>query len=400
LTVIVLHLRAQVPAGDSGCWHNRKASADALKAYLDATDPSERVMVLGDWNDDLDSSILAGYASPFDQFLADPGRYTFITRPLTDSHTGSTIWSSDCIDHQLVNQAMLPSFVTDSATVLRPDSFIANYSYTTSDHFPVRSTFLLGSADATPRLRLVAPSSASLEGYTSVTLRWASNRVESLEAAASLDNGANWTIIGSSIPASTGEYCWLVPNVATDSARIRLIDTARPSLSVTSPPLKVAARPGATSKVIINEVLPQPASGDSANEFVELVNTSPNYVDLGLWTLSDSTGTRHTFACGTRVDPGKALAVFGDPDAVPYGRGNAVAASTGGLHFDDAAGEVVLKVRPTLVGDTVSWTSSTAGVSLNRNPDGSAGAPLVPHSQVPGAVGDSSPGLRVDGNPF
>jgi hypothetical protein len=47
--------------------------------------------------------------------------------------------------------------------------------------------------------------------------------------------------------------------------------------------------------------------------------------------------------------------------------------------------------------DTVQWTSSTEGVSLNRVEDGVGGVDLSRHDQVQGAVSDSSAGHRVDG---
>lgn len=57
LVLIVLHAKAMA---DADSYTRRKAGSVALKAYLDSTYPSERVIVAGDFNDDLDFSIAGG----------------------------------------------------------------------------------------------------------------------------------------------------------------------------------------------------------------------------------------------------------------------------------------------------------------------------------------------------
>ncbi len=47
--------------------------------------------------------------------------------------------------------------------------------------------------------------------------------------------------------------------------------------------------------------------------------------------------TRHTFASGTTLAPGKAIVVFAGASAIPAGATNAVAASTGSLSSSTAA---------------------------------------------------------------
>jgi len=147
LVVIVLHMKA---FADTESYTRRKNAAVALKNYLDTDTQlrTERVIVLGDWNDDVDESITRDSATstwlptPYQNFVDAPADYTFVTRPLSLAGQGSmaSIYSQ-FIDHQLISNELVPSYVSNSAQVLRPDAYISQYSSTTSDHYPVLSRF-------------------------------------------------------------------------------------------------------------------------------------------------------------------------------------------------------------------------------------------------------------------
>ena len=78
-----------------------------------------------------------------------------------------------------------------------------------------------------------------------------------------------------------------------------------------------------TNNIIINEILADPASGNdgdangdgtreaSEDEFIELINNSPNPVDISGWTLSDSVNVRHIFSENTIVAANGVVVVFG-----------------------------------------------------------------------------------------
>src|SRR6266545_847681 len=74
LVVIVIHMKA---FADTASWQRRVNASAALKGFLDSTYPTQRVIVLGDFNDDVDTSILAGHASPYQNFVGDSGDYRF-----------------------------------------------------------------------------------------------------------------------------------------------------------------------------------------------------------------------------------------------------------------------------------------------------------------------------------
>jgi endonuclease/exonuclease/phosphatase family metal-dependent hydrolase len=146
LTVIVLHMKAYA---DSESYSRRKSAASALKSYLDTQSATTPVLVLGDWNDDVDVSIVRDSSSgtylptPYQGFVDNAASYTFATRPLALAGQSSTVkaTNTEFIDHQLLGGKLATSLVKDSTQVLHPDTYISRYGVTTTDHYPVLSRF-------------------------------------------------------------------------------------------------------------------------------------------------------------------------------------------------------------------------------------------------------------------
>jgi hypothetical protein len=138
LVVLVLHAKC---CADADSWQRRKDGADAMKTYLDSTYPTQNVIVIGDFNDDLDTSILAGSPTPYANFLSDTARYTFISKALTDMKIPTTGGYTTAIDHHLATNEMAAHFVSGSIGAYNLNSIITNYNDTTTDHYPVLSRY-------------------------------------------------------------------------------------------------------------------------------------------------------------------------------------------------------------------------------------------------------------------
>jgi endonuclease/exonuclease/phosphatase family metal-dependent hydrolase len=298
LAVIVLHAKA---TSSTTSWQQRKDAAVALKSYLDSTHATGRVIVIGDFNDDVDTSITSGKPSPYENFVLDPADYRFPTQTLSAAGISSTVKYSDMIDHHLATSELMADYITGSVEVYRVDQFIYNYGNTTSDHYPVLSRYQFAAA--------------------------------------------------------------------------------------------------APAKVILNEIRANEPGSDTAGEFIEVVNVGGSSADLSGWTLSDASSVRHTFASGTSLAPGQAIVVFAQSSAIPGGLGNALASSTGVLSLANGGDSVIMKNAAGAVQDSLSYGSAlsgTDGVSMNRNPDGTAGSGFVLHTQLSGL--SSSPGKRASGS--
>ncbi len=138
LTVVVTHFKAM--ANLDGFTRRTRAS-QALKTWLDACPPEDRVLVIGDFNDDIDRSTYQGQTSPLLNFVNDSAHYRFTTDALTVANESTTTGFRSTIDHHLANSVLAREFVEGSATVLHPETVIADYATSTSDHYPVMTRY-------------------------------------------------------------------------------------------------------------------------------------------------------------------------------------------------------------------------------------------------------------------
>lgn len=138
VVIIVLHAKAGTSSSD---WDRRSKASAALKSYLDSTHPTGKVIVIGDFNDDVDVSITKPKASPYANFVSDSVDYRFPTKALSDAGLTSTVYYRDMIDHHLGTNEFWSVYIGGSAEVLRVDQYIADYDQTTSDHYPVKTQY-------------------------------------------------------------------------------------------------------------------------------------------------------------------------------------------------------------------------------------------------------------------
>ncbi|XYH96259.1 lamin tail domain-containing protein [Sorangium sp. So ce1128] len=395
VVVIVLHAKA---TSDDPSWQRRQNASTALKSYLDTTYPTGKVFVVGDWNDDVDTSITPGRASPYQNFVSDSLDYTFVTKALTDAGISSTTGYPDLIDHHLITNDLNASYVSGSVKVYPAGSFIPSYGTTTSDHFPVFSRYNWGGGGGTPTVAVTAPNGGeSFIGGTTQNITWTASGLTNVKLDYTLNDGLSWTAITASTAASAGTFSWLLPNQAATLARVRVSDTDGSPSDASNQTFTITTG-GGPAQVILNEICVNEPGSDTAGEFIEIVNVGGTSASIGGWTLSDATSVRHTFAAGTTLAAGKAIAVFGGASAIPAGLTNALACSTGTLSLSNGSEQVCLKDGGGVVKNCFTYTSAlsgTDGVSMNRSPDGSAGGTFALHTAV--GAGSSSAGKRASG---
>jgi hypothetical protein len=209
-----------------------------------------------------------------------------------------------------------------------------------------------------------------------------------------------WIPLAGHTAAAAGEIVVTVPATATTTARVRVSAVAGPS-DMSDAPFTISVGPPPASQVFINEILANEPGSDVTGEFVEIVNSGATDADLSGWTISDGTAVRHAFAPGTTLAAGRAVVVFGGAGGIPGGLDNAIAASTGQLNLANG-GDTVTMASPAATIDSFMYTSLLSGidgVSMNRDPDGSASGTFVLHT-TPAPSTTSSPGKRVDGSAF
>ncbi|MFP2899864.1 lamin tail domain-containing protein [Corallococcus sp. 4LFB] len=416
LTVMVLHMKAYA---DADSYARRQGAAVCLKDYLDTNLPTQNVMVLGDWNDDVDASIYTPYESPYLNLVNDAARYKFLTQPLSESGERSTVSNSQFIDHQLVTNELAAYYVANTTKVLKPA--VVSYKSTTSDHYPVFSQFNFGSVAQAGSVKVTAPNGGeTLQAGQTFNITWTSSNVSQVNLTYTLD-GTVWRALASNVAASTGRYTWTVPSESSTAARVRVADAARADVADVSDGAFTMTRP--TQTVFINEYLAQPFNGaagtpDYDQQFVEIYNAGPGSVDLSGWKIHDAKSysglevARHTFVSGTVLPAGKAYVVYSGASAVPVGATYATYANNNGygLRFDrgvnqGGAGDAVYLVRADgTVQDSHSYQSAstpvTSGYSFNRSPDRSATGSWDLCYNVGGYLYASTPGYRANGSAF
>ena len=173
---------------------------------------------------------------------------------------------------------------------------------------------------------------------------------------------------------------------------------------------------------MIHEFLADPALGASGDancdglrdgtedEFVEIANLGASPVDIGGWTISDASLTRHVFANGTTLDPMSAIVVFGGGMPIFDGTSSVaeawcldlpgvqfVVASSGLLALDNPGDTVSLSDAMSTVVDTVTYPSGVLDQSMTRSPELTAGA-FDLHTNL--AAAPQSPGTTVDFTPI
>jgi hypothetical protein len=104
-----------------------------------------------------------------------------------------------------------------------------------------------------------------------------------------------------------------------------------------------------SESIEISEVLPNPDGPDQEGEWIEITNGGTATVDLGNWTVSDSSNADpYVFPTETLIDPGESLVIDRSESGISLNNSNEI------LEIADYMGEVI---------DEVSYESSTEGES-------------------------------------
>lgn len=149
-------------------------------------------------------------------------------------------------------------------------------------------------------------------------------------------------------------------------------------------------------RVIINELLPNPSGTDTGEEFIEIVNVGTEPVSLDGWSVRDATAERHVFPPDAMLPPGGVFVLYDSGDHSNLS--SAITSTTGSLSLNNSGDLIELLEADGTTHDAVQYSSSRDGVSLNRSPDGEAGAPMDHHSDLLTSASDLSPGTRADGS--
>ncbi|MEJ8756188.1 choice-of-anchor J domain-containing protein [Pontibacter sp. H259] len=222
LHVVNLHAKAN---GENSTqdYDRRKYDAKVLKDSLDAQYSNVNLILLGDFNDDVDKSVIGtNQPSSFDVFVAATNDYTTLTKALSeaDKVTYESGSLRSFLDHIFISNELTDEYVPGSIAIEELLlTTIPNFRTNTSDHLPVSARFTLTADPVTPATVSFTTASVSKaedagKFNVSLTLSKALETAQTVTitpTAASTATAADYTITG----ASNGAITVTIPANAT-----------------------------------------------------------------------------------------------------------------------------------------------------------------------------------------
>ncbi|MFN6090422.1 MAG: choice-of-anchor J domain-containing protein [Cyclobacteriaceae bacterium] len=140
--VVNIHAKSGSATGD---YNRRKYDVKVLHDSLVANYANDNIILLGDYNDDVDVSIGAptNPESTYKVFVDNTTNFNSLTLAISQTGAFSFPSSSSFLDHLTTSNELTNSYISNSIIVEDPRTYISNYVNTTSDHLPVSARFLL-----------------------------------------------------------------------------------------------------------------------------------------------------------------------------------------------------------------------------------------------------------------
>jgi len=168
--LIALHARANSGSDAQNRYDMRKYDVEVLKDSLDVQYPTSNLILLGDYNDDVDETVadIPSTITSYEEYSADVINYNIVSRALSDGGFRSFVFRENMIDHIAVSDELNDNYIDQSVRV-HYEFYDSNYTNTASDHFAVSARFQM------KQFELVSTSS------TDVTCNGAADGTASIE---------------------------------------------------------------------------------------------------------------------------------------------------------------------------------------------------------------------------
>ncbi|MCG9792549.1 T9SS type A sorting domain-containing protein [Flavobacterium algicola] len=140
ISLIDIHARAN-SGTDISKYNMRKYDIEYLKDELDKNYATDNLVILGDFNDDVKTSVIAGNPSSYQKIVEDTANYTALTLGISQQGAYTYLSSSGFLDHIVISNELNSDYIPNSIAVYDPRNDIPNYITTTSDHGPVIARF-------------------------------------------------------------------------------------------------------------------------------------------------------------------------------------------------------------------------------------------------------------------
>lgn len=198
---VLVHAKANTsPTATS--YARRKAGADTLHYTLNTLYPNDNIVILGDFNDDLDQTITDGINPPvtsYSAFVNDNTNFSEPTLALSLAGKKSTVSYNDMIDHVVLSNEMTGYYMNTTASVLDDvTSLVTNYGSTTTDHYPIFTRYAFDPVILP--VRLVTFSAVKQNSTAKISWKTAEEINLSSFVIERSVNGTRWDVIAN-VPA-------------------------------------------------------------------------------------------------------------------------------------------------------------------------------------------------------
>ncbi len=252
IRAVVIHAKSGSAQAD---YDRRKYDVQVLRDSLVANYANDNIILVGDYNDDVDISIGAptNPESTYKSFVDNTTNFNTLTYTISQAGAFSFPSSSSFLDHIITSNELTNSYVTNSILVEDPRSYIVSYTTTTSDHLPVSARFVI-TPPPTVNLSVLANSGTEASATVITITATASAAVEG-------NQSVNVAVTGTGI--TTGDYALsnsviTIPNGGTsgsvtfsvvNDALIECSETA--TLTISNPSVNIALGTTTSQAIVI-----------------------------------------------------------------------------------------------------------------------------------------------------
>ena len=144
--LVNIHARANSRKDAQNRYDMRRYDIQILKDSLDTSYADKNIVLLGDYNDDVDETVtdVKPTISTYNSFIEDSENYIIVSSSLSDLGFRSYVSRDNMIDHIMLSNELNEEYITTSERV-HYEFYNANYTNTVSDHFPVSTQLLIKS---------------------------------------------------------------------------------------------------------------------------------------------------------------------------------------------------------------------------------------------------------------
>ncbi|ANI88241.1 hypothetical protein A9P82_02330 [Arachidicoccus ginsenosidimutans] len=289
---IVLHSKS---GADATSYSRRQYDAQVLKDTLDTYYPNDNIIMVGDYNDRVYSSITSGEQSSYEEYITDNADYDALTYPLDEAGETSFPGDDGMIDQILITNELVPDYLENSTQVEPANTYVSPYNkVVSSDHLPVYSRFILQNSAALPvnvtNFNGIIVNNTSKLTWTALTQL--NNKRFIIQRSA---DGKNYTDIGDVKGAGTSSIAINYSFVdKTPLSGVNFYRLMQENLNGTSQEVGVISLKYNSDNVNKLIIYPNPVVNQSRIH-IELKNATGNYtariVSVSGYTVVQTTGT-------------------------------------------------------------------------------------------------------------